>query len=137
MSYFLAIIIQYSIFYIYIFFILQFFSGSSSLRRNFRHLAAPENNFLLLFQSVFCFFANYSNRLGGGGSWYNCRSKRGDIFQPDVQSETPFSPEEESVPRLAFIDSFCLFVFTRSISEVLLMRTSPEEPEDCSCKMMK
>lgn len=54
MSYFLAIIIQYSIFYIYIYFILQFFSGSSSLRRNFRHLAAPENNFLLLFQSVFC-----------------------------------------------------------------------------------
>lgn len=61
--FFSRIIIPHSIFHI---FILQTFSGSSSLRRTFRHLAPPENKSPSSFQSVFFFFANYSNCVGGG-----------------------------------------------------------------------
>lgn len=73
-----------------IFFILQTFSGSSSLRRSFRHLAPPENKSPSSFQSVFSFLQIIAIAWGVcvcvGGC--NCRSKRGDIFQSDIQSET-------------------------------------------------
>lgn len=83
----------------YIYFLLQFFSSSSSLRRNFRLLAPPENKSPTSFQSVLSFFLQITAiALGVGGC--NCRSKQGDIFQSDIQSETPFSPEEKSIPRL-------------------------------------
>lgn len=84
-------------------FIRRIFSGSSAWRRNFRHLAPPENNRLLLFQRIFLRFCKLQRSSQGDSC--NCRSTQGHTFLPDIQPQTPFSPEEESVPRLhiAFI----------------------------------
>lgn len=115
-------------------------SGSSSLRRNFRQLAPPENNFLLLFKSVFCFFANHSNRLRRVG--VIAGQSEGTYFSLIFSQKRHLAQRRKVFPGSAsfisfrFILSVCVLVHTEHIWSSI-NTCIPRRTEACSCKMMK